>query len=502
MTTVNMAESDTHPAAPVQGPVTSTEASMAAFAEYQSHDALGLAELIHRGEVSAAEVLDAAIARADAVNPAINAVVKRNDEAARRRAAAGGLDGPLAGVPFLLKDLGAMQKGLGMGNGSRLWDGYVGPIDFTYTERAEAAGLVIFGRTNTPEMGISWTTEPIANGPTRNPWNLDHSPGGSSGGAAAAVAAGIVPVAHATDGGGSIRIPAAHCGLFGLKPTRGRNPAGPVVGEGWSGLSTGHVVSRSVRDSAALLDATHGPAPGDPYAAPTPAGPFLAEVGRDPGRLRVALHLQALDGRPLDPENRVAAEAAGALLAELGHEVEEAMPEVDMTALREATRVIIAGNLWNAVAARYAQLEREPDGSDLEACTWAWARLGRERSACDYAAAVSTIHAAGRAMAAFHARYDVMVSTVMAAPPKPIGYVAQDERDLESYFGVLLGEMPVTPLANMTGCPAISVPLAWSAAGLPIGIHVGAAFGREDQLLRLAAQLEAAQPWADKRPGI
>jgi len=475
---------------------------MAAFAEYMTHDAVSLAGLIRAGEVSAGEVLEAAIARADAVNPAINAIVKRLDGAARGRVAAGLPQGPLAGVPFLLKDLGTMQEGVGMGNGSRLFDGYVAGLDFTYTERAEAAGLVIFGRTNTPEMGIAWTTEPVANGPTRNPWNLNHSPGGSSGGAAAAVAAGIVPVAHATDGGGSIRIPAAHCGLFGLKPTRARNPAGPLLGEGWSGLATGHVVSRSVRDSAALLDATHGPAPGDPYAAPVPEGPFLDEVGRHPGRLRVALHLTALDGSPLHPENRAAAEAAARLFADLGHEVEETMPQVDTAALREALTVIIAGNLWIGVAARYAQLDKEPDGSGLEKATWEWAKLGRARLASDYAQAVGAIHAAGRQLAAFYAHYDVMLSTTMLGPPRPLGHLGQDARELDDYLAALVDEMPVTPLANLTGTPAMSLPLTWSSDGLPIGIHVGAAYGREDLLLRLAAQVEQAAPWADKRPEV
>ncbi|MDF1792822.1 MAG: amidase [Thalassobaculaceae bacterium] len=475
---------------------------MAAFADYMTHDALSLAGLIRAGEVTGEEVLEAALERADAVNPTLNAIVSRNDGAARGRVAGDVPEGPLAGVPFLLKDLGAMQEGVSMGNGSRLWKDFIAPIDVTYTERAEAAGLVIFGRTNTPELGIAWTTEPVANGPTRNPWNLDHSAGGSSGGAAAAVAAGIVPVAHATDGGGSIRIPAANCGLFGLKPTRARNPAGPVVGEGWSGLSTGHVVSRSVRDSAALLDATHGPAPGDPYAAPIPNGAFLDEVGRDPGKLRVALHLTGLDGTPLHPENKAAAEAAAKLFADLGHEVEEAMPELDTAALRDALNVIIAGNLWVGISARCKQLDREPDGEGLEKVTWAWAKYGRERLASDYAGAVAAIHQAGRQLAAFYERYDVMLSTVMRNPPRPLGYLGQDTRDLDDYLDALADEMPVTPLANMTGTPAMSLPLAWSHDGLPIGIHVGGAFGREDLLLRLAAQIEAAHPWADKRPEV
>lgn len=475
---------------------------MLSYGDYAARDAVGLAEWIARGEVSGSEVLEAAIARADAVNPTINAIVRRLDGAARGRVAAGLPSGPLAGVPFLLKDLGTMQEGVGMGNGSRLWDGFVGQVDFTYVERVEAAGLVVFGRTNTPELGIAWSTEPVANGPTRNPWDLSRSPGGSSGGAAAAVAAGIVPMAHATDSGGSIRIPAANCGLFGLKPTRARNPAGPLIGEGASGLSTGHAVSRTVRDSAALLDATHGPAPGDPYAAPEPQGPFLAEVGRPPGRLRVAIHPTALDGRPLDPENRAAVEAAGRLLEDLGHDVEEAMPALDVEGLRDAIVVIIAGTVWTSVCARYAQLEREPDGYGLESATWAFAQLGRDRTASEYAAAVNAIHAAGRRLAEFHQRYDIMLSTTMARPPIPLGYLGQDRRELDDYLDVLFDEMPVTPLANVAGTPAMSVPLAWTEAGLPIGLHFGAAFGREDLLLRLAAQLEAAAPWADRRPEV
>lgn len=475
---------------------------MAAFTEYGDYDGLGLAALVRRGEVQTKEVLEAAMARADAVNPAINAIVHRMDGAARGRAAAGLPEGPFAGVPFLLKDLYMGYAGAPLSNGSRLWADYESPADFTYTQRCRAAGLVIFGKTNTPELGIAWTTEPVAHGPTRNPWNPERSPGGSSGGAAAAVAAGIVPLAHATDGGGSIRIPAAQCGLFGLKPTRARNPSGPYVGEGWAGMSVGHVVSRSVRDSAAMLDATAGPAVGDPYAAPPPARPFLAEVGTDPGRLRVALHTTGLDGRPLDPENVKAARAAAQLLQDLGHDVEEAMPELDVPALEQAVRVIIAGNLWNAVAMRYGQLGRTPDGSGLEKATWAWAEEGRRHSAADYAAAVTAIHAAGRRLGEFFERYDVMLSTTMRRPPMELGYLRQDERGLDDYIKVLMEEMPVTPLFNVTGCPAVSVPLHWTADNLPVGIHIGAGFGHEDLLIRLSSQLEQARPWSGRRPPL
>lgn len=475
---------------------------MAGFAEYGRHDAVGLAGLIRSGAVSAAEVLEAAIARADAVNPRVNAIVRRLDDRARQMVAAGPGDGPLAGVPFLFKDLYCFEAGVPAGNGSRLWDGFVAPADSTYVERCRAAGLVSFGRTATSEEGISISTEPVATGPTRNPWDLGRTAGGSSGGAAAAVAAGIVPMAHGSDGGGSIRIPAAQCGLFGLKPSRGRNPMGPVVGEGWAGLSASHVITRSVRDSAAMLDATAGPEPGDPYAAPAPAGPFLAEVGADPGRLRVALHLDGLDGVPLDPACRLAVEAAGRLLEDLGHRVEEARPEIDAEALNHAIKVIVAANAWNAVAARAAMLGRDPDGEDYERATWEIALAGRSLTAPEYAAAVASFHRAGRVFGQFFECHDVLVSTTMRRPPFALGTLRPDATGGEAFGRLCHAEMPVTHFFNMTGCPAMSVPLHWTSGDLPVGIHVGAAYGREDLLLRLAGQLEAARPWFDRRPDL
>jgi Asp-tRNA(Asn)/Glu-tRNA(Gln) amidotransferase A subunit family amidase len=297
--------------------------------DLERHDGLGLAALVRRGEVKPQEVLDATIARIEARNPALNAIVTRLYDQARAAVAAGLPDGPFTGVPYLLKDLGALYAGAVTSSGSRLFEGHVADHDSEITARLKRAGLVIAGKTNTPEMGLCPSTEPRAFGPTRNPWRLDTSAGGSSGGAAAAVASGMVPMAHATDGGGSIRIPASCCGLFGLKPTRARNPMGPDAGEGWGGASAGHAVTWSVRDSAALLDATSGPDVGDPYWAPPPAGPFLAEVGRDPGRLRIALTVTPWIDSPVDPECAQAARAATRLCASLGHHVEEARPQVD-----------------------------------------------------------------------------------------------------------------------------------------------------------------------------
>ncbi len=475
---------------------------MIGFDDYVRHDAVGLAALIRRRAVSPAEVLEAALARADAANPRINAIVLRLDDRARAAAADDAGEGSFAGVPFLFKDLYAFEAGIPCGNGSRFWDGFTAPVDTTYVARCRSAGLIGFGRTATSEVGISISTEPVATGPTRNPWDPGRTAGGSSGGSAAAVAAGIVPMAHGSDGGGSIRIPAAQCGLFGLKPSRGRNPMGPFVGEGWAGLAGSHVITRSVRDSAAMLDATAGPEAGDPYAAPTPGRPFALEVGADPGRLRVALHFAGLDGVALDPENRRAVERAGRMLEDLGHQVEEAAPEIEAAALNRAIMVIVAANSWNTVTYRSAQLGREPDGAGYERASWEIALAGRDLRAPEYAAAVTAFHVAGRAFGRFFERHDVLVSTTLRRPPFPLGTLRPAETGGEEFGRQCHAEMPVTHFFNMTGCPAMSVPLHWTDAGLPVGIHIGAGYGREDLLFRLAGQLEAAHPWFDRRPAL
>src|SRR5215468_4114816 len=338
--------------------------------EFARYDGLGLAQLVRRREVTAGEVLEAAIAQVEASNHVINAVVCRLYDQARSAITAGLAAGPFTGVPYLLKDLGAHYKGAVTTFGGALFKDFVVDHDSEITARLKRAGLVIFGKTNTPELGLASSTEPRLFGPTRNPWHLDHSAGGSSGGSAAAVAAGMAPMAHATDGGGSIRIPASACGLFGLKPTRARNPAGPDAGEGWSGASVGHAVTWTVRDSAALLDATSGPDVGDPYWAPPPARPFLEEVGRDPGRLRVALATRPWNGQPVDAECEDAARAAARLCEGLGHRVEETTPEIDARALGEATVVIIGANVLASLEGRAAALGRALAATDVERVTW------------------------------------------------------------------------------------------------------------------------------------
>jgi len=475
---------------------------MAAFKEYGNYDALGLAELIAQKQIKPEEALDAAIERIEAINPKINAVVQKQYDDARAAIAAGLPNGPLRGVPYLLKDLYTWQKGARIGNGSRIYDGFVADHDFTLVERYKAAGLVILGRTNTPEFGLNAATEPVVNGPTRNPWNPKHSAGGSSGGAAAAVAAGMVPAAHGTDGGGSIRIPAANCGVFGLKPNRARNPAGPDVGEGWSGLACGHAITRTVRDSAAFLDASSGPAPGDPYWAPPPARPFLKEVGTDPGRLRIAVTTRTNSGTPVHAECVKGVEAVAKLCAELGHQVEEAMPDFAFAGLRWAMGVIIAANVRNAVDLRLEGLKREQRQGDVERITEQWAEQGRRFTARDYARAIVIVHGVGRRFGAFFQKYDLLLSPTLAEPPLPLGSTDMMGDDLDAYNERLFRLIPFTPQFNVSGSPAASLPLHWTADGLPVGIQLGADFGNEAVLFRIAAQLEAARPWRDRRPTL
>jgi amidase/6-aminohexanoate-cyclic-dimer hydrolase len=476
---------------------------MSAFREYANYDGLGLAELVRRKQVTAAEILDAALARIAALNPKVGCVPLRMDEYARKQLAAGRVYGPFMGVPFLLKDLYLGLKDSPLTNGSRLFDGNISQVDFTLTERYRAAGFIFAGRTTSPEFGLNMASEPVNLGPARNPWSLNHSPGGSSGGAAAAVAAGMVPVAHATDGGGSIRIPASNCALVGLKTTRARNPAGPLVGEGWASLSVGHVVSRTVRDSAAALDATAGPAPGDPYWCPPPERSFLSEVGRDPGRLRIALQTKPNNGVPVHAECVAAAKNAAKLCESLGHHVEEASPQYDHDALYEALWVLACAGIAATVEARVKQLGRALKPDDLEPATMALYKKGASLPIWHYTRCVNAVHMIGRQMAAFFRNYDVAITPVTANPPLPIGARPNmKEPDWDKYAADLYQQIAFTPVYNVAGAPAMSVPLHWTPEGLPVGVQFGAAYADEAVLFRLAAQLEAAQPWFAKRPPL
>ena len=467
--------------------------------EYRAHDALGLAALIRDGQVTAEELLETAIVAAEAADPMVHALSQKLYDYGREALRRGAPEGPFAGVPFLLKDVGATLKGTVTTQGSRFYaDQPAAEIDSTLTERYKQAGLVIFGKTTSPEMALAASTEGSFVGATRNPWALERTAGGSSGGAAAAVAAGIVPAAHASDGGGSIRIPASCCGLFGLKPTRARTPAGPFAGEGWGSLSVNHVLTRSVRDSAALLDATEGYAPGDPYCAPAPAQPFLSEVGTPPGRLRVAFQRRPLSGVPVDPDCARAAEEAAQLLQSLGHHVEEAQPPGEWEELGPALWVLVASNVSLALKKRAAQLGRPLSEADVDPVTFSAVTYTADLDVEAYPAALAAIHMQGRRMAAFHENYDVILSPTLGQPPVPLGTQRTDNPDLDAYSRALAQFSPFTQLFNMTGQPSMSVPLRWSAQNLPIGVMFSARFGEEATLIRLASQLEQAKPWFDR----
>ena len=469
---------------------------------YAEHDALGLAALVARGEVSARELLETAIEVAEAANPALNFLSQRLYDYGRAAIDRGLPDGPLKGVPFLLKDASADLAGFPTISGSRLLkDCPPAAADTTLVSRYRAAGLVIFGKTTTPEFSLAASTECSLHGATRNPWDRARSAGGSSGGSAAAVAAGVVPAAHATDGGGSIRIPASCCGLFGLKPTRARIPTGPPSGEGWGSLSCAHALTRSVRDSAALLDIAHGPAPGDPYAAPPPTRPYLQEVGHDPGRLRIALQLQPLSGSPVDTPCREAALEAARLLEGLGHHVEEALPPGDAGELGWSLWVLVASSVTRTLRAIGAARGRPVTEGEVDAATWNAVIFSAQLGVEDYPEALAIIHAQGRRMAAFHESHDLLLSPTLGQPPVPLGNLGTDTDDMEAYAQALHRFSPFTQLANMTGQPSMSLPLHRTAGGLPVGVMLTAPYGCEDLLFRLAAQVEAARPRFGLRGG-
>jgi len=472
------------------------------FETYRRHDATGLAGLITRGEVTADELLECALARAAEVNPEINAITVDDEAFARRALAAGLPDGPFRGVPFLLKDLFAFLEGTALTNGSRFFAGFKAPMTSTFVARCLAAGLVPFGKTASPEFGVNVTTEPVLHGPCRNPWDRERSPGGSSGGSAAAVAAGIVPMAHASDGGGSIRIPASSCGLVGLKPSRARTPVGPVVGEAWNGLALPHVVCRSIRDAAALLDAVSGPEPGDPYACPPPPGPFRDAIEGPPARLRIGRVTRTPLGTPVDPVCLEAVADAARLLDSLGHIVETVELDIEGERLAAAMAVIVGSNLASDLEVWQAMLGRRATADNFEAVTLALAERGRTLSAVDLARSLAAMHQNGRRLGRQFEQVDLLLMPTLAAPPPPLGIFDQTMADLDRFLVMNAEHIPFTALFNMTGCPAISLPLFWSPEGLPIGVMLGGRLGDETTLLRLGAELEAARPWFDRTPPL
>lgn len=472
-------------------------------------DATAQAELVRRKEVTPRELVDAAISRIEAVNPQLNAVIAPLFDKARAQAESTTLaNGPFRGVPFLLKDLGCHSAGDPYHQGMRFLRDlkWVAKNDTYMAAKLRAAGFIFVGKTNTPELAILPTTEPEAYGPTRNPWDTNRSPGGSSGGAAAAVASGMVPAAHANDGGGSIRIPAGICGLVGLKPSRGRVSLGPDHGEMWQGMAIEHVVTRSVRDSAAILDAIAGPMPGDPYTAPLPVRLFLQEVGANPGKLRIGLMTRAPGGTmAVHPECVAATQDAAKLLASLGHTVEESYPTA-LDASHERAR-----HFWTilttSIAAHLDAVEQQTGKTigpqDVELYTWTSREIGRTRSGTRYVQALTWLQAHSRYIAAWwNDGFDLLLTPTIAELPPLLGqFTATTENPLApGRRSEALASF--TPAFNITGQPGISLPLYWSAEGLPVGVHLVAAYGREDLLIRVASQLEQARPWAGRRPPV
>ena len=458
---------------------------------FATHDALAVAQLIKTRKLGANEVRDATLVNLHRLNGSLHAVTDFYEDAPPAA------EGPFHGVPYVIKQLMADCAGHPTTLGSRFFAKTpVAASDSAAVGRMRRAGLVIVGRTNTSEFGLAPTTEPAFGGPTINPWRSDLSPGGSSGGSAAIVAARGLPMAHATDGGGSIRIPASLCGLFGLKPSRGRISLAPI-GETLAGAGAQHCVSISVRDSAALLDATAGAEPGDPYGAPPPSGTFLDAATRPPGTLRVAFLRRPVGGDALDPVLVRAIERTAMLLEELGHHVEEASPEYDATTLSAAFWRVMCANTWTNIQLRAAG--RVPGPDDLEPVTRLYAERGRAVTADEYIRSVQTFHRTGRQLGAFFEKCDVLLSSTIARTSLPLGTVRMDG-SAEQFEQAVAPMTAFTAVCNATGVPAMSVPIEWTDDGLPIGMHFVARYGSEETLYSLAAQLEQARPWRTRRP--
>jgi Asp-tRNA(Asn)/Glu-tRNA(Gln) amidotransferase A subunit family amidase len=472
------------------------------FADFEAYDGLGLAELVRKKLVTPEALLAAAIERVEARNGAVNAVVMALHDHARKAIADGLPEGPFRGVPYLLKDLGGWLAGARVTRGSRFFADTPPVAESSeHVRRLQRAGLVIFGRTNSCELGLSLTCEPQAYGATKSPWDTTRISGGSSGGAAAAVGARMLPMAHASDGFGSIRAPASCCGIVGLKPTRSRNTMSPYAGEGLGGLSTEHAVTLTVRDCAALLDATAGPGPGDPYVAPPPARPFLAEVGADPGTLRIAFTSATPNGAPVEAECLRALREVATLCGDLGHRVEEADPKIDGAAVVPTFLTLASANTVVNLSSHPTR-GRPARRGEVENVTFATGELGEKVTAADYVRATQTAHRLGRQTAAFHQDHDVLLTPALATLPPRLGWIDMMMEDVHEYWRRVFHFSPFTVWFNITGQPAMVLPLARTAEGFPLSVQLVARYGDEATLFRLAAQLEKARPWLDRKPPI
>ena len=489
--------------------------------DYTDCDATELADRIRGGEIAPQELVEHAIRAVESVNEPLNAVVHRMYDSARAAVTSLPEGAPFRGVPIVVKDFDGFVKGVPYTASCRFLEGFVPDHDSEAIRRLRAAGFVFIAKTNCPELAILGTTEPQWRGPTRSPWNLDHSVGGSSGGSGALVAARAVPLGHGGDGGGSLRIPASHCGLVGLKASRGRIPLGPDLGEGWGGYVQWGAVTRTVRDTAAIIDVLAGPSPGDPYSAPPLRRPLREEVGAAPGKLRIGYYAGSLFGRDIHLENRAAVEAAASALAALGHEVTPAKPVFDRDRLVLAYLTQVAVGVAAEIE-HFAHLRNTtPSASSFEPATWFLAQIGRSLTGLELELSRDAMHAASRAMAAYHERYDLFLCATTTYPPVRIGELALGAAERAGLallrvapVGLVLRKVldrlaednlertPNTQLFNQTGQPAISLPLAATKEGLPIGVQLAARYGDEATLIQVASQLEAAHPWSNRKPKI
>src|SRR5437667_8550287 len=475
---------------------------MSAFKDYEHYDALGLAELVKQGKTTPSELLEAAIERVEARNGAVNAVISRLYDRARQSIAAGLPDGPFTGVPYLLKDLGGWLAGDRVTRGSRFFaDTPPVAANSVHVDRLLAAGLVIFGRTNSCELGLSLTCEPREYGPTRSPWDTSRISGGSSGGAAASVGARMLPMAHGSDGFGSIRAPASCCGLVGLKPSRGRNTMAPYLGEGLGGCSTEHAVTLTVRHTAALLDATAGAGAGDPYAAPAPSRPYVEEVRRGPRPPRLAFTRVTPNGAPVEAEYLKALSETLALCKSLGHHVEEADPEIDRGVVVPTFLALAAANMVVNLAS-HPTAGRLPHKGEIENVTWGTAQKGEQVSGADYVRATQAAHRLSRQMGAFHTEWDVLLTPGLGTLPPKLGWIDMMMDDVDEYWRRVFDFSPFTVWFNLTGQPAVVLPLGRTPTGFPISVQLAGRYGEEGTILALGAQLEKARPWFDTKPPI
>jgi amidase len=490
--------------------------------EFSSYDGLGLADLVKTRQVSAKELVSASIENIEALNPKLNAVIHKMYDRAMKQAE-NPVDGPFSGVPFMLKDLLSWFAGEPISSGSKLFKGWIPPYDTEMVRRYRKSGVIVVGKTNTPEFGLTPYTEPEAFGPTVNPWDTARTTGGSSGGSAAAVASGMVPLAGGGDGGGSIRIPSSCCGIFGLKPTRGRTPAGPLAGEHWQGAAIEHVLTRSVRDSAAMLDATSGPDVGAPYWAERPARPFIEEIGEPTGKLRIAFTSKPLLGHTVHDDCKAALADAVTLLESLGHTLIEAEPPVDREKFNMAFLTMVCGEVHADLADAEQLIGRKAKRDDVEFTTWALSLLGSSLSAGEFVRAEHYLRSSSRRIAEFCESFDLFLTPTLSVPPFPTGSLQPPAHErvtikllgalragnvlklmgaLEQAAEKIFDVIPYEPLFNVSGQPAMSVPLYWNRENLPIGVHFVAHYGDEATLFRIASQLEVARPWMNRRPPV